>query len=202
MTKTFAAFTIPIHIAREIVKISSLIDSKIPKEAKVIHENLDRIHIVLFNVGVIDHSKVQELLQAVKYASENYLPFETGIGHLDYLYKTKKGSESIVFVTVNDIDKSIKSFYKLFFRTLGDTGFYPPERVHPQILLTRIKQLRKPADQQKMLSNIVELEIPKFPNFQINSIDVWQSIEHYGVATQYKMVKSFPLKMNPIGNLV
>ncbi len=195
MTRTFIAFTIPKSLIPEVATIIEKIADKLPQEARARFENAEKAHISLAMLGNLDDNGVQAVLEATSESALTCQPFEVAFGGINYFYKSKKGSDSVVYLDINDPEKHIKSFYKELFKNLTSADFSPPQRVAPHVTLARIKQLRRASDQQKMLADISEIELDRYSKFTLGSVEVYESLQHYGETTTFKLIRS--IKFGP-----
>jgi 2'-5' RNA ligase len=193
VTRVFIAFTIPKNLTQEIEKITDLVKTKIPADARAKFETSDKAHMSLAILGNLDDFGVQAVLDATSEAASTHLPFHISFSGINYFYKSKKGSESVVFLDIDDPEKQIKAFYKDLFKSLTAASFSPPYRVTPHVTLARVKQMKRAADQQRMLSDISEMELDNYPKFTLSSVEVYESLQHYGETTNFKLIKSIPL---------
>jgi len=134
----------------------------------------ENIHITVLFLGNLDNNQLLETIQSTKQVLEDYKPFLVGIERFSYgpdnkipprliWAKIKKNKEFSALK--NDIENTIFDLPEYKYKTKEGKSF------NPHITIARIQSFKFRA-----LANKPNIDIPLNMQFEINSIDIMESV--------------------------
>lgn len=187
--RTFIAVTPP----PEVISQMGNILEKLQNQNNVVHwEDPEKAHITLSFLGNIPQARVDEAAKAVSETTNNFSKFSIRTDVVSYFYKDKASNDSVVFLSIYDPAKHLKSLHRLLTRNLAEHEFSPGTHFSAHITIGKLKKQRYPHEQKRILAKIADVAIPRGHEFEVTHLDVYESIPQ-GNNHRYHLLRSFEL---------
>jgi len=164
MVRVFIAISCPEELKRGILEIQKVIN-KLGKMKLVEPEN---IHLTLKFLGHIDDNKLNKIIDALNFISENR-KFEMslrGIGAFP-----GPGYVRIIWIGVDKGSDKIMIIQKGIDEKLSSHGFERDKRFHPHFTLARVRSI----DKQQIRRVLQDNKTLEFGSFEVTEINLMES---------------------------
>lgn len=187
--RTFIAVTPSPEVTSQIGDILE----KLQNQNNVAHwENPEKAHITLAFLGNIPQARVDEAAKAVSETANNFPKFSIRTDVVSYFYKDKTGNDSVIFLSIYDPAKHLRSLHSLLARNLAEHEFSPGTHFSAYITIGRLKKQRYPHEQKRILAEIADIDVPRGHEFKVTRIHIYESISQ-GDGHRHHLLRSFEL---------
>lgn len=187
--RAFIAIT-PLNELRH--KIGEEVKDLTRKFPTITWDGPEKYHLTLAFFKFLTPPELAFVREVLRDLTHDYTPFTLSVGGLSYLHK--RHEDSIVFIDVQDTNKSLGALYKQLKLMLEKERLFLRERVELQIRIGRLRRTRYIHESKRILADLAKNEINPIDEFEVQALDVYESLYSRDENdTRYQLIESFPL---------
>lgn len=151
------------------------------------------LFLPLIYLGAMQDEALKAAMDACEMTSVQTQSIQASIQGISYLYSSRQGMGSTIFLDVADSQKRLRDLHKTLSKYLTEADFSPAKHFTPHVPIATLNRVKKEHDRRRILDEISQIEVSGIEPFVIDTLVMLDILYEDLINPRFTIHKEFKL---------